>query len=160
MSEILKVAIPALSALFGVIVGLALGFYQWRVERREVKISEYLRKRRESYQIFFDKLEDAHLELRSSNIEKEDFMLFVIDVNQHLLKNAVYMDQEDRDLANEYLNNLFDLKEKFMRSNNDRKKQEYRATVVCSPSNPNSLEGKVKSLREQIVEKVRNVIKT
>jgi hypothetical protein len=92
MSDLLKASIPALTALFGVIVGLALGFYQWRVQKQEEKSSEYFRKRRESYQIFFDKLEDTHLELRLSDIDAEDFTLFIIDVNSHLLRNAVYMD--------------------------------------------------------------------
>lgn len=158
MSDLLKVAIPALSALFGVIVGLAIGFYQWKVERREVRISEYLRKRRESYQIFFDKLEDAHLELRLSDIDEEDFTLFIIDVNSHLLKNAIYMDQEDRELADRYLRKLLELKGYIEEGSDEIKKKKWHLTTIGTPYNP--LEEEVEYIRRKIIDKVRHVLKT
>ena len=158
MSDWLKVAVPAFSALFGVIVGLVIGFYQWRVERREEKSGEYFRKRRECYQTLFDKLEDAHLELRLSDIDAEDFTLFIIDVNSHLLRNAVYMDQEDRELADEYMNNLFHLKEEIQNSDDDERKRNWTSTTISPPRDV--YEARVEYNRHKIIEKVRHVLKT
>ena len=75
MSDLLKVTVPALLALIGVFAGLVIGYYKWKVEKREERSAEYLHKRREAYQIFFDKLEDAHLELRLTDIDAKDFQV-------------------------------------------------------------------------------------
>jgi hypothetical protein len=157
MSDLLKVAVPALLTLFGVLAGLVIGYYKWKVERREERSGDYLLKRRESYQIFFDKLETAHLKLRSSNIDQKDFVLLLIDVNSHLLRNAIYMDQEDRELADEYLNNLFRLKEAIQKENNEKKKEDWASTTIGIPTN--FLEAEVNSLRDKIIQKVRYVLK-
>ena len=161
MSDLLKIVISALLTLIGVLSGLAFGYYKWKIERQEKRSSEYFSKRREVYQVFFDKLEDAHVKMRLSDMDEEDFTLFVIDVNSHLLRSAVYMDREDTELANKYLTNLFHLKQKIQNSNNEQRKRNWQQTIVIVyDRDADAYEAKVEYSRQQIINKVRHILKT
>jgi hypothetical protein len=64
------------------------------------------------------RLEDVHLKLRTDDVSEEGFRKLVLEVNSYILKHALYLDERDRELANEYLKAVRRMKTLVLESNN------------------------------------------
>src|SRR3982750_1927023 len=122
MSEVLKVAIPATIALIGTIITVFLSYRQWRRQQDASRSATYVTERQSAYKQLWLKLEEVHLKLRTDDVNETEFRALVLDVNSYILRNSLYLDDDDRELSNEYLRGLRRMKE-IVRESNDQEAQ-------------------------------------
>jgi hypothetical protein len=100
---ILGIAGPLLG-LLGVVLGIWYGQRHWRRERDERQGDFYRARRQEAYTGLWEVVQDAHLRMRASLTRGlDDFSVFLTDVNSFAWKRGLYVDDIDRELAQEYL---------------------------------------------------------
>ena len=99
------------AGLAGALVGVAASELRWRRERRVVPSDEYQKRRRDAYAALWDAVEDAYLEARSSveHFDQRRIVELTFRVNSFLVRNAPYLDDEDRGWVDMYLSAAFQL---------------------------------------------------
>ena len=106
MSDFLKVALPALLALAGTLTALVVGYRQWKRQQAVTRFGSTLTERLEAYKTAWQKVEEAHIFIRTPPFDKERFAVLVRDANVHMLRAGLVLDPKDRDLVNTYLSSL------------------------------------------------------
>jgi hypothetical protein len=102
----LKVILPALIALAGTLVVALIGYRQWRRQQTATREEDFRKQQKETYKELWNKLEDVHVKLRVEDVPKEDFRSMTREVNTYVLKNSLYLDKKDQELANDYLSQV------------------------------------------------------
>lgn len=119
MSEsTLQAVIPALIALVGTLLTVLVGLWQWRKQSSLQHSSQFVSDQQAAYKALWEKLEDAHIKLRVDNSSTANYKSFVQDVNSFILKQSLYLEQEDQTLANNYLQQLQDFAQ-YVQSSDD-----------------------------------------
>lgn len=119
MNDVLKVLIPATIALLGTILTIVIGYRQWKRQQDAPFVSA----KQSAYKGLFEKLEEAHIKLRTEEVDLNKFRDLVRDVNSYILRNSLYLDERDRTLSNTYLDALYRFKEIVMESGDEDTEQ-------------------------------------
>jgi hypothetical protein len=103
--------VAAGAGLVGTLFGIGASELRWRRERRAVPADEYQKRRREAYAALWQAVEDAYLEARSSieHFDQTRVIQLTFRVNSFLLRNAPYLDEDDRAWVDDYLSAAFQL---------------------------------------------------
>ena len=106
MQELVKIASPAILALLGTLAVAILGYRQWKKTHNYARYGAFLTERQTAYKIAWEKLEAAHLYVRSEEFSEDRFLELVRDVNVHLIRTALHLDDGEKERLNAYLDSL------------------------------------------------------
>jgi hypothetical protein len=108
MSE--SVLVPALAGLAGIAFGAVLTQFRWTRDRSDARRGPYEEKRREAYDGLWRVVERAHVAARLEGPQSiANERRLVADVNSFAMVNGVYVDDDDRQLAFEYIAGVLQL---------------------------------------------------
>lgn len=95
---------PAL-ALLGTGFGLWLGHRRWSIERHDERGKALRQGRQDAYAALWDVVQKTHATARTTTEEltRDNFTLVLQEVNTFILRNGIYIDDDDYDLVNRYL---------------------------------------------------------
>ncbi len=109
--EVLLVLIPALIALGGTLLTLYITMWSQRKQKQHDKGRQFTADQQAAYKSLWSVLEEIHLQFRTDEAALEKYGSAVTLVNSFLIKNAVYLDDEDQTLSHAYLGALKKLTE-------------------------------------------------
>lgn len=160
---ILGLASPVLG-LAGVVLGIWYGQRHWKRERQDRVGDFYHAKRREAYTELWEVVQDAHLGMRASLTDglSFDFSVFLTNVNSFAWKHGLYVEDDDRELAQAYLYLTYE----FLRLvAQNEVAGSWIATTAAFPSDvPATLrrmkvaEDEANTARDRLIERIRAVI--
>jgi hypothetical protein len=104
--ELLLVVIPALIALVGTLLTLYIMSRQQRQQTQQEIRKPFTTDQQAAYKALWDELESVHILLRTDEAALKRYNDALAQVNAFLMKNALYLDDSDKTLANEYLASL------------------------------------------------------
>src|SRR5947209_4753895 len=110
MDDILKVALPAGIALLGTIITVTIGYRQRKRQQDISRNNAFLADKQAAYKDFWNKIEEAHIKIRTRKVNRRDFDECLREVNSFYLKHSLYLEEQDRDLSNRYLEAVFEQK--------------------------------------------------
>jgi hypothetical protein len=161
MDTFLSKILPALIALAGTLGVAYIGYRQWKKDRSATHTDDYLKARREAYKAAWEKLEAAHLYVRSEKFERATFNELMRDVNSHLMKVGLYLESGEKSRVNEYLNALRGLGEVLAGPAADRMRDEVRESMYTTGAIPIGIRREAPKLAGAYddVERRRDVVK-
>lgn len=106
MHDLLKNAVPAFIALLGTVLAVLIGYRQWKRQQDTTRAGEFTSRKQQSYKELWEKLENVHIRLRTEAVGSEEFRSLVRDVNSFILKQDLYLEKDDQQLANRYLSKV------------------------------------------------------
>ncbi|MBZ0290569.1 MAG: hypothetical protein K8I30_23295 [Anaerolineae bacterium] len=156
----IQAIVPALIALLGTLLTIAVGVWQWRRQNQAQRADPFKADKQAAYKALWDKLEDAHVKIRVENTDTADYKKVVQDINGFMLKQALYLDEADRILANTYLKNLQAFSDFVQSSANESLKETWADTGAFPPEMTNAVRAyqQMEAARNQILERCRKVL--
>jgi len=103
MSDYIIPISVALIALIGTLVGIYYGHRKWRVDRDSARSKQYLADRQATYKDVWDRVEQLNVDGRITEISSDVFSDRLTELNALMLKAAIYIEDADRSLVNEYI---------------------------------------------------------
>jgi len=165
MSDLLKVAIPALIALAGTIVAVTIGYRQWKRQQSIAKNATYLMDKQTAYRDLWDKVEAVHVKVRVEDVSRDTFNQLTRDINSFLLQKGLYFESEDKALVERYLNLLYKFREIVLASGDLDAEADMRVTGAQRPVTMARVKGlasisaDVTTVRDAIIGRCRAVLK-
>lgn len=163
--ETLNAIIPALIALIGTLITVIIGVWQFRSNKKTERSQRYTQQQQDAYGGLWEKLEAVHIQLRVDRVNSDQHKQLVQDVNSYILKNAIYLDDEDHKIANQYLTQLRDYEQMIRSMDDDAMGEAWDSTAADIPvSTAENLQQfklateKLNAYRQQILEKCRKVM--
>lgn len=152
--------VPALIALLGTLLTIAVGVWQWRKQTQSQRTRPFAADKQAAYKALWEKLEEAHVKIRVENTNAADFKKAVQDINGFILKQSLYLDENDRALANTYLSKLQAFSNFVQSSENEILKETWADTGAFPPEMTNAIRAyqEMESVRNQILERCRKVL--
>src|SRR5947199_9032317 len=114
-----SILLPASLALAGTLIATLFVYDQWRVSHRHTTREAYISKRQAAYNELWDVLEATHVDLRLGKLNTQNFTETVRTLNTFLLKQAPFIDAQDKRLARGYIDVLFNLDELIRNNGSD-----------------------------------------
>jgi hypothetical protein len=102
----LTIALPALIGLLATLVVAFIGYRQWKRQHALARAGSVLSEKQTAYKTIWNKLEDAHLFVRSETFDRERFLELVRNVNIELMRSGLLLERGEKALVNEYLQAL------------------------------------------------------
>jgi hypothetical protein len=103
--NLVSAVIPALIGLLGTLLVLGIGI------RQRQKEHPYSEEKRQAYKGLWEKLKEVEMERRSMEPTLEKYANAARSTNEFILKNQLYLDDEDYQLANDYMRLLAQMRE-------------------------------------------------
>ena len=146
MNDLLKAALPATIALLGTVLTLSVAYGQWKRNRHDAAGLPLLEKKRAAYQALWENLEDAHVKLRTSIdvTKEEEFHTLLREINSFLIRNALFIEQDDCRVAQEYVAALGTVASIVKTCGNKEAEVAWQITAEI----PDDVAGQVEALRE------------
>ncbi|MFZ4814294.1 MAG: hypothetical protein ACOYL5_07155 [Phototrophicaceae bacterium] len=167
LSDGLTILVPSLVALIGTAVTVWLAFRQQRVQQRHERQSSIQQDRVAAYKGLWATLEEVHLLMRTDKAALQKYNQCMTTINEYLMKNDLYLDDEDRALSRRYvvaLKKVTELVEKYA----DEIPQLKAGWAITAPLIPKkiaqfqeeetALITTLNDVREQILIKCRRII--
>jgi hypothetical protein len=154
--------IPALIALLGTLLTIAVGIWQWRKQTQSQHSSPFTADKQAAYKALWENLESAHVKVRIENTNAADYKKIVQDINSFILKQSLYLDEADRTLANTYLSKLQAFANFVQSSENESLKETWAITSEFPPEMTDAIRAyqEMEATRNQILERCRKVLNT
>lgn len=102
----LKIILPALIGLIGTLVVAFIGYRQWKRQHALNRAGSVLSEKQAAYKLIWNKLEDAHIYVRTETYSRERFLELVRNINIELMKSGLLLERGEKRLVNEYLHAL------------------------------------------------------
>jgi hypothetical protein len=152
--------IPALIALLGTLLTIAVGIWQWRKQTQSQHTNPFNADKQAAYKALWENLEAAHVKVRVENTNAADYKKIVQDINSFILKQSLYLDEADRTLANTYLNKLHEFSNFVQSSANESLKETWADTGAFPPEMTGAVRAyqEMEAARNQILERCRKVL--
>jgi len=164
MAEYLKIIIPAGVALAGTLITVLVGYRQWKRQRDDARYATFLKDKEEVYKRLWEQLEEVQIKLRTENVSDPAFNALVKMVNSYILKNSLYLEEQDKSLSNRYLDAVRKTTEIIIRSKNERAEEAMVTTreipdeVVQAGRELNAALKEMKDTRDLIIYRFRDII--
>jgi hypothetical protein len=124
----------------------------------------FVEQRGTAYRELWDKLEDAHIRIRTESIGQRDFDDIVLQTNALLIKQSLYVTDGDQALAREYVQALYRLRAVVLKSH-DRGARRAMATTAAFTDDEftaiqevGTVSDEVTRLRNELISRVRSVL--
>jgi len=156
MNDYLKVAVPAFIGLIGTLLAIYFGYRQWKRQRSADRYEKGHQDRQLAYKDLMQQIEDVHIKLRVDQVTRNQFQQMLTGINSFLLKNALYIDQSDQKLVDDYLSHTYRFMKLVAGSGDQQLKQDWAKTAEPSAD---TLQGakELQSARTE-VERLRNAL--
>lgn len=165
MSEELKVLVPAVLALVGTAITVYFGYRQWKGQQKSTVETPLRASRQQAYEELWQKLEEVHILLRTETVDDESFQKLRLAVNSQILKSSLYLDEIDRELANEYIQTV----RRYVQLLKDSKEKTVLEIIATTGPIPPAtladgrelvrLQNKFTKLRSELIERFRGRIR-
>lgn len=163
-TTLLAIAGPVLG-LSGTLLGIWYGHRRWHTEREDEHGDFYRKRQREAYAGLWEVVQEAHLSMRTSldGLDSDVFSAFLTNVNAFGWRQGVYIEDSDRELAQEYLFLVYE----FLRlvASNDAGRRWIMSTAPRLPGEiPETLramklaEAAAEGVREKLANRIRAVL--
>ena len=169
MTTIILGIVGPVLGLSGVVLGIWYGQRHWRRERDDRHGEFYQTARREAYTGLWEVVQDAHLNMRASlKTGLKGFPVFLTDVNSFIWKHGLYIDDADRELAQEYLYLVYEFL-RIIAPNEAAKDWAITSVAVITESGPfeqlptklsamTIAQNEANHVRDQLAERIRLVL--
>jgi hypothetical protein len=162
--ELVKVGLPATIALVGTIITAVFGYRQWKRQQRTPRHNALLDERAQAYKELWEKLEEIHVGVRGRQPKSAQFSQMIRDVNAFAMKHGLHIDDQDRELATQYLAAVYDYCIIISESKDkDAMREGFETThirkeVLDRVQRLGPAQEKVRTLRDQIISRFKAVI--
>ena len=95
--------LAALIALVGTLVGVVFAYRRWSQEKQSVRFGKFEDERQSVYRTLWDRIEGINVALRRERVDGQRFQELVADLNEFMLRHGAHLGDEDRVLANRYV---------------------------------------------------------
>lgn len=168
MSDLWKAIIPATVGFIGTVIVVVVGYRQWKRQHYLTKSGSFLSEKQAAYKSIWQKLETAHLYVRSEVFDREYFNEIIRDMNIEIMQSSLYLDHEAKKLVNEYLQSLISLGKAIMADVDESVQESVDNHLYLTLELPDNVIQKSKKLgeaymevdnkREKIIERFRRAI--
>jgi hypothetical protein len=169
--ELLLVLIPALIALGGTLFTVYFTVRQQRQQQKQDGSKPFTADQQAAYKGLWDKLEEVHVMMRTTDSALLKYNAALSEVNAFVLKNALYLDNDDQKLANQYLDSLKQITEIVNAHYTQNPESEAARTwsiteTMAAPAmreftpEEQAVIEKMETIRQKILEKCRRVLKS
>ena len=123
-----------------------------------------LERRRDSYRKFWEQLEDAHLVIRSQNVDQPAFSAILRSVNTYIIKNSAYLESTDHELANRYLKLLREFRAFLIEARQTEVLRDWEDTVaiplntLSAASQGREMLDQINGVRDELLRRVKQVL--
>ena len=101
--ETLKTILPAVIALVGTLIVAFIGYRQWKGQQRSTGSAPLLAEKRQAYTAVWQKLEVAHLFIRSETFDRQRYLELVREVNMEMMQSGLLLEPGEKGVVNSYL---------------------------------------------------------
>jgi len=164
VNDYLKIIFPASVALIGTLITVFIGYRQWKRQQNNARYASFIVDKQVAYKGLWEKLEEVHVKLRTERLSVADFNNLMLGVNRYILRNALYLEEQDKVLSNHYLETVRRLKELVVSSRNERAEKELSITreipeeVINATRELRSVVDEVDLTRKSIIDRFRKII--
>lgn len=106
MPDLLKTILPSSIALVGTILVAIVGYRQWKRQQELARYGSFLAERQNAYKQLWEKLEAAHLYVRTESFEKDAFQELMRAANIHMITAGLLLKDGEKERVNRYLQAL------------------------------------------------------
>ncbi len=151
-------------ALIGTIITIYFGYRQWKKQQDTSRYSTFVTEKHAAYKMLWEKLEEVHIKLRTDSVSYSDFNNLVREVNSYILKNALYLEEQDKELSNQYLKSVFRFKEIISESGDDDAQEAMNVTgnmplnTIKKIKELQTIMEEVNKIRGTIIERFKKII--
>lgn len=116
------------------------------------------------YKSLWSKIEELHILVRIHDLDSQTFDKNIQDLNIFIIRNSLDIDEEDKQLANDYLEGLYKLKALVQASGSEQEKRSVEKTGTLAPDRFQSaielqqLVEQVAALRDRLYQRFRSII--
>jgi len=169
--DMVKVALPALLALLGTLFGLWLGHLRWSSEQRLQKRRAFDAKRHAAYEELWNTVEGSHITIRTQRPDDSQLRELEQKTNAFRLRNAIFLNSRDSDLASHYFNEVVKLSKLIQESGSPVLEGDFTSTALrvqqADHQDPHKLhelqeltltDYRVGNLRTELIERIQAVM--
>jgi hypothetical protein len=146
MPELLKTILPACIALVGTILVAIVGYRQWKRQQELARYGSFLSERQSAYKRLWERLEAAHLYVRTEAFEREVFQELLRAANVHMIVEGLLLRDGEKERVNRYLQALEVLGRCLASEAAGRAREEARETLYATGAIPPAVLRAVKGL--------------
>jgi hypothetical protein len=164
MNDFWKITAPALIALIGTLIVVLFGYRQWRKQQEITRYGNFITEKQNAYKGLWEKLEEVHVKLRSKDVSQKEYKKCLLNINSYVLKQNLYIDETDKNLANEYLDSLYKLKELIKDSDDEGVRTEWETSmaipedVIKNARDLKHAQDKSNELRNKLIQNYKKII--
>jgi hypothetical protein len=147
MQDLLKTILPASIALIGTILVAIVGYRQWKRQQELARYGSFLSERQNAYKQLWEKLEAAHLYIRTEAFEKEVFQELMRAVNIHMITAGLLLKDGEKERVNRYLQALEALGQCLATADAGPAREDARDTMYATGALPPEVLQSVKGLQ-------------
>jgi hypothetical protein len=164
MQDLLKVVIPAVLALVGVLAGLVLAHRRWKHDEKRSNKGAYESARKDAYRELWSRLEEVNLALREHRSSNPLLFDSLKQINTFFLKNSLYLHETDQALVNNYVAALHRWRTAIYTLGNEDVQSAFSKTWIQMPASADAEIGEasrqVAEIRATILERIRKIVTT
>lgn len=164
MQDLLKVVIPAVLALAGVLAGVVLTHRRWKHDEKRSNQGAYDDAKKEAYRELWSRLEEVNLALREHRSSNPLLFDSLKQINTFFLKNSLYLHEADQALVNSYVAALHRWRSAIYTSGNEDVQSAFAKTWIEMPTAVDAEIGEasreVAEIRATILERIRKIVTT
>ena len=156
--------IVAIIAFVGTIVGIFIGYRKWRGDRDSSRYGQFEVDKQQAYKGLWNRIEQYNIKVRVEEVTSEQFSDHLRELNSFMLRHGIYLDDDDRALANKYAEAVFD----FQKTVRNSEVEDARIPLGSTQDIPDSAIQGAKEigeaqnvalkLRSEIRDKIRSVL--
>jgi ABC-type multidrug transport system fused ATPase/permease subunit len=161
MNDYVKIGLPAVLGLVGTIITVLVTVYLARRQARRTRQQQYGDKSSTVYDELWERLEGIHIAIRTERFDEERLSDRLRELNSFILAKSIYLDDEDRALANDYIHKVKRFGDTVQLHGRDQDKQRLNETGAMNPDAIRDVlaqEEAAMSVRERIRTKIKNRI--
>jgi hypothetical protein len=163
MNDLIPI-ITATIALIGTVIGLIFGYKKWKSEQNLKSFGQFGKDKQNAYKELWNRVEEFNIKVRLEEVDSNDFSIYLQNLNAFLLKSGIYIKDEDRVLANDYVEAVYLFQKTVKDSDIEAAKVPLGDTAIIPPhvfeqskeikrTQQNAL-----SLRDELLTKIRKVL--
>lgn len=150
--------------LAGTILGIYIGYRKWSRDRDLARFGQFEIDKQQAYKELWAQVEKINITVRIEEVNSEQFSAHLQDLNSFMLKHGIYLDDDDRILANKYVEAVFNFQNTVRSSDSGEASIPLGATqdipddVIQGANEIADSQNLAIKLRSEVREKIRSVL--
>ncbi len=156
--------IAAVLAFIGTVLGVYFAHMRWLREKSLERYSLYEAERQSAYRELWQRVESLNIMIRVQEVTEQDFLSHLQDLNSFILANGIYLEDQDRVLANEYTRAVFS----FSSAVNEAEKEGFELPLGTTQEMPKEVVSNIKevadaqqkalTLRAKLLNRIKGIV--